>query len=170
MSLLVHLALAPASRSTQEPLAACGDQDTGLGFHPMPGNCAIASSPVCGIFFFFGRPSACGVHRPRTKLQQCQIHCARLGIEPQSQCSQATADPVVPQWELPAWRIEEGNTVQDFESPGALLTMALVLGCCLGSSCACLSPAPPPYKECVGTWSIHWVMGSSSKAPSPSPV
>lgn len=28
-------------------------------------------------------------------------HCARLGIEPTSQCSQDTADPIVPQWELP---------------------------------------------------------------------
>ena len=27
-------------------------------------------------------------------------HCARLGIEPASQCSQDTADPIVPQREL----------------------------------------------------------------------
>ena len=27
-------------------------------------------------------------------------HCARLGIEPVSQCSRDPADPIVPQWEL----------------------------------------------------------------------
>lgn len=49
---------------------------------------------------------AYGVPRPgvRSKPQLCDpmpdSHCARRGTEPVSQCTQDTADPAAPQWEL----------------------------------------------------------------------
>ena len=58
-------------------------------------------------FIFFGHVVACGVPRPGIRSEpqllpthQSLTHCARLGIEPESQCSRIAADPIAPQQEL----------------------------------------------------------------------
>ena len=65
------------------------------------------------FIFFLGRPMAYGVPRPGLDpslsfnlRHSCSnagslTHCAGLGIEPASQGSQDTADPIAPQQELP---------------------------------------------------------------------
>ena len=74
----------------------------------------VAFSLCCVFSYtdFFDHPVAYGVWWSDLSCSSCSLshscskagsltHCARLGIEPASQCSKDTADPIVLQWELP---------------------------------------------------------------------